>query len=164
MVEKNPFIEDWRDFWHSIYSHVASGEAARRYYSSKEFSLLGTSNVFTPMTPQFDIKFFDLQNTWYRFDIRPLKKSLEQFAKFPKATEWDDAQPRLLLISVMLLHLIRLFLIVINERMALDVLNMVGLQKRMMVQQNLNMSPDMTRASPSIMLLLVQHSQLTMIL
>ncbi|WP_458719896.1 hypothetical protein [Candidatus Nitrosocosmicus sp. R] len=30
MVEKNPFFEEWWDFWHSIYSHVASGEAARR--------------------------------------------------------------------------------------------------------------------------------------
>ena len=30
MVEKNPFFEEWWDFWHSIYDHVASGEAARR--------------------------------------------------------------------------------------------------------------------------------------
>jgi NTE family protein len=52
------------------------------------------------MTPQSDIKFFDIQNTWYRFDIRPLKKSLERFAKFPIATEWEEGQPRLLLISV----------------------------------------------------------------
>ncbi len=56
--------------------------------------------MFTPMTPHGDIKFFDIQNTWYRFDIRPLKKSLERFAKFPIATEWEEGQPRLLLISV----------------------------------------------------------------
>ena len=53
MVEKNLFFEEWWDLWHSIYDHVASGEAARRYYSSKEFSLLGVPNVFTPMTPQY---------------------------------------------------------------------------------------------------------------
>ncbi len=100
MVEKNPFFEEWWDFWHSIYDHVASGEAARRYYSSKEFSLRGVPNVFTPMRPQYDTKFFDLQNTWYRFDIQPLKRSLERFAKFPIATEWEERQPRLLLISV----------------------------------------------------------------
>ena len=100
MVEKNPFFEEWWNFWHSIYNHVASGEAARRYYSSKEFSLFGVPNVFTPMTPQSDTKFFDIQNTWYRFDIKPLKRSLERFAKFPIATEWEDGQPRLLLISV----------------------------------------------------------------
>ena len=47
------------------------------------------------MTPQSDTKFFDIQNTWYRFDIQPLKRSLERFAKFPIATEWEDAQPRL---------------------------------------------------------------------
>jgi|SoiMethySBSTD1v2_1073268.scaffolds.fasta_scaffold73100_4 NTE family protein len=100
MVEKNPFFKEWWDFWHSIYGNVASGEAARRYYSSKEFSIFGVPNVFTPMTPQSDTKFFDIQNTWYRFDIQPLKRSLERFAKFPIATEWEDGQPRLLLISV----------------------------------------------------------------
>lgn len=52
------------------------------------------------MPPQSDTKFFDIQNTWYRFDIKPLKRSLERFAKFPIATEWEDGQPRLLLISV----------------------------------------------------------------
>jgi NTE family protein len=81
-------------------AHVAPGEDARRYYSSKEFSLFGVPNVFAPMTSQSDTKFFDIQNTWYRFDIQPLKRSLERFAKFPIATEWEDAQPRLLLISV----------------------------------------------------------------
>jgi NTE family protein len=57
LVEKKPFFEDWWDFWYSIYSHVASGEAARMYYSSKELSLLEVPNVFTPMILQCDIKF-----------------------------------------------------------------------------------------------------------
>ena len=66
----------------------------------RNFLYLWVPNVFTPMTPQFDTNFFDPQNTWYRFDIRPLKKSLERFAKFPIATELEEGQPRLLLISV----------------------------------------------------------------
>jgi NTE family protein len=60
---------------------------------------------FTPLTPVIDTRFFDLQNTRYRFNSGPLKRSLERFAKFPIATSFDDAkssspQPRLLLVSV----------------------------------------------------------------
>ncbi len=100
MTEKNPYFEAWWDYLHSINDNIASGEAARRYYSSKEFSFVGVPNVFVPMIPHYDKKFFDVQNTWYRFDIAPLKKSLEKFAKFPISTNWEESQPRLLLVSV----------------------------------------------------------------
>ena len=54
--------------------------------------------------PRLDTKFFDPQNIWYRFDSKPLKRSLEKFAKFPIATTFDEkaslTQPRLILVSV----------------------------------------------------------------
>ena len=40
--------------------------------------------------PTPDMKFFDPQNTWYRYDNEPLKESLEQFANFPIATDFRE--------------------------------------------------------------------------
>ena len=100
MVESNPFFKQWWDYWHSINGEAASGETARRYYSAKEFELYGVSNVFDPPQPRYDNKFYDSQNTWYRFSNEPLKKSLERFAKFPIATTQEENQPRLILVAV----------------------------------------------------------------
>jgi predicted acylesterase/phospholipase RssA len=96
----NPYFEKWWDYWHRVNGNVASGEAARRYYATKEFGMTGVSNVFLPMPPQADGKFFDPMNLWFRYDNEPLKKSLERFAKFPIATSFDKGQPRLLLVAV----------------------------------------------------------------
>jgi NTE family protein len=41
IVETSPFFKSWWDYWHKINRDVASGEAARRYYSAKEFAILG---------------------------------------------------------------------------------------------------------------------------
>jgi len=49
--------------------------------------------------PFFD-NFSPLNNTWYLYTNRPLKESLENFAKFPIATSFNHNQPRLLLVSV----------------------------------------------------------------
>ena len=100
-----PGFTDWWDYLHKNVDHsIATGEAARRYYTTKEFSVIGVPTVFSPSTPQMDTKFFDPQNIWYRFDSGPLKRSLERFAKFPIATTFDEnaslTQPRLILISV----------------------------------------------------------------
>ena len=100
-----PGFTYWWDFLHNNVNHdIATGEAARRYYTTKEFSVIGVPTVFSPLTPQFDTKFFDPQNIWYRFDSGPLKRSLERFAKFPIATTFDEkdslTQPRLILVSV----------------------------------------------------------------
>ena len=57
MTEKNPYFKGWWNYLHSINDNIASGEAARRYYSSKEFSYLGVPNVFVPMVPHYDKKF-----------------------------------------------------------------------------------------------------------
>ncbi len=94
----------WNFFHNNVNRAIATGEAARRYYTAKEFSVVGVPTVFSPLTPQLDTKFFDPQNIWYRFDSGPLKRSLERFAKFPIATTFDEnaslTQPRLILVSV----------------------------------------------------------------
>jgi NTE family protein len=102
-ADTTPGFEDWWDYWHSINPIIASGESARRYYSTKQFELTGVSNVFLPFPPLADAKFMDLSNTWFHYDKNPLKRSIEKFAKFPIATDYKDnqkQQPRLLLVSV----------------------------------------------------------------
>ena len=101
IADANPWFKSWWDYLHSISKSVATGEAARRYYSAKEFAISGVPNVFSPLTPMPDNKFFDLYyNTWYRFSNKPLKRSLEKFAKFPIATSYEENEPRLILVSV----------------------------------------------------------------
>jgi len=100
-----PGFTHWWDYLHNnVNGDIATGEAARRYYTAKEFSIVGVPTAFSPPTPQLDTKFFDPQNIWYRFDSGPLKRSLERFAKFPIATTFDEkaslTEPRLLLVSV----------------------------------------------------------------
>jgi NTE family protein len=101
--DKVPGFTYWWDYMNKyVNSNIASGEAARRYYSSKEFSVNGVPGVFSPLIPHWDTRYFDPQNTWYRFDSGPLKRSLERFAKFPIATSFNEEiqQPRLILVSV----------------------------------------------------------------
>jgi NTE family protein len=99
-TEANPYFKPWWDYWHTVNRYTASGEAARRYYSSKEFGVFGVPTVFYPFTPAIDIKFYDPYNIWFKFDKEPLKRSLERFAKFPIATNYEDNQPRLILMTV----------------------------------------------------------------
>ncbi|MFZ0513041.1 MAG: patatin-like phospholipase family protein [Candidatus Nitrosopolaris sp.] len=103
--DQMPGFTAWWDYLRSsVHSGIASGEAAGRYFSAKEFAITGIPTVFAPLMPVIDTRFFDLQNIWYRFNSGPLKRSLERFAKFPIATTFDDKsslpQPRLLLVSV----------------------------------------------------------------
>jgi len=100
-ADANPWFKPWWDHLHNIDKAIATGEAARRYYSSKEFAMFGVPHVFSPLTPLHDRRFFDFfGNTWYRFSNEPLRKSLERFAKFPIATSHEENQPRLILVSV----------------------------------------------------------------
>jgi hypothetical protein len=62
--------------------------------------LKGVPNVFVPKTPLLDNRFFDPSNTWYIYDSKPLKESLEKFAKFPISTSFENGEPRLLLVAV----------------------------------------------------------------
>ncbi|MGE5661347.1 MAG: patatin-like phospholipase family protein, partial [Ignavibacteriales bacterium] len=65
-----PFFWDeelWTNAWKTLKdtlkgtnSDIATGEAARRYYSAKEFIINGAPNVFSPrLPPKIDYKFFD---------------------------------------------------------------------------------------------------------
>jgi NTE family protein len=105
-VSTTPYIQNipgfgmWWKNLHSADSNAASEEAARRYYSTKQFQYTGVQNVFSPLLPKPDTKFFDPQNIWPIYSNQPLKDSLERYAKFPIATSSDLNQPRLLLVSV----------------------------------------------------------------
>ncbi len=100
MADTNPFFKPWWDYWHAINREIATGEAARRYFSAKEFAIFGAPNVFFPHRPTRDTRFYDSENIWYRYSNEPLRRSLERFAKFPIATNKEDNQPRLLLVAV----------------------------------------------------------------
>ena len=99
-VENIPYFTHCWDSWHRLDKRIASGESARRYFSTKEFILKGVPNVFIPKIPLSDNRFFDPSNTWYSYDNRPLKESLEKFAKFPISTSFENDEPRLLLVAV----------------------------------------------------------------
>jgi NTE family protein len=94
------------DEGHNTNPKVASKEAARRYYVTKELLWSGAERVFSGPDRISDEKFFDQSSTWYRYSNKPLKdtiqgkKGVEGFAKFPIATSIDDDEPRLLVISV----------------------------------------------------------------
>jgi hypothetical protein len=99
-VENIPYFTSYWDSWRKSDKRIASGESARRYFSTKEFILKGVPNVFVPKMPLLDHRFFDPSNTWYIYDNRPLKESLEKFAKFPISTSFENNEPRLLLVAV----------------------------------------------------------------
>jgi NTE family protein len=81
--------------------NAASAEAARRYYSVKEFFKSGVDKVYTPMIPpREDEKFFDQENKRILYNKQPLQKSVEKFVKFPIATNYEKGEPRLLVVSV----------------------------------------------------------------
>jgi predicted acylesterase/phospholipase RssA len=103
-----PFSWDeklWTSAWDILSTtnpFAATGEAARRYYSAKEFIISGASNVFLPnLPPKIDSKFFDnfiVPNIWYRYDNSRLKETMKDAIRFPIGTSPDE--PRLLAISV----------------------------------------------------------------
>jgi predicted acylesterase/phospholipase RssA len=86
---------------------AATGEAARRYYSAKEYLYSGAPNVFSRSTREYDNRFFDdlvmPTNVWYHYDNTPFRKSIKQYVEFPIATSFfqkEKSQPRLLMVSV----------------------------------------------------------------
>jgi NTE family protein len=79
---------------------AASAEAARRYYSVKEFLKSGADKVYSPiLPPKEEEKFFDQENKRMLYNKQPLQKSIEKFVKFPIATNYDKGEPRLLVVS-----------------------------------------------------------------
>ena len=107
-----PFSFDdktWVSIWqerHNINNNAASGEAARRYYSAKEYLYSGAPGVFSKMDVKYDNKFFDEfyppQNLWYKYNNKPLKESIKSFIPNPIKTSSSNKirQPRLLMVSV----------------------------------------------------------------
>jgi NTE family protein len=64
MVDSNP----WLDYLHNINNAIATGEAARRYYSAREFAISGVPNVFSPLTPMPDNKFFETRHLIFHLE------------------------------------------------------------------------------------------------
>ena len=90
----------WKKEFDKNRTGIASTEAARRYYSVKHFLKLGADKVYSPiLPPKEDEKFFDEQNKKRLYNKQPLQNSLEKFAKFPIATNYEKGQPRLLVVS-----------------------------------------------------------------
>ena len=105
-----PFLWDeksWISGWETLNGtnpSISKWEAARRYYSAKEFIISGAPNVFSPhLTPTIDSKFFDnfiVPNIWYQYDNSRLRRSLNKAIRFPIGTSHDKNEPRLLAIAV----------------------------------------------------------------
>ena len=49
IVDKISGFDEWWDYCHRINSDVATGESARRYYSTKQFMFEGVPKVFTSL-------------------------------------------------------------------------------------------------------------------
>jgi NTE family protein len=91
---------NWKKEYDKNNPNAASAEAARRYYSVKEFFKSGVENVYSPLPPREDEKFFDQENKRVLYDKQPLQKSIQKFVKFPIATSYERGETRLLLVSV----------------------------------------------------------------
>jgi NTE family protein len=91
---------NWKKEYDKNTPNAASAEAARRYYSVKEFFKSGVEKVYSPLPPRDDEKFFDQENKRVLYDKQPLQKSIEKFVKFPIATSYERGEPRLLIVSV----------------------------------------------------------------
>jgi predicted acylesterase/phospholipase RssA len=100
----------WQDEAKQQTVFSASVEAARRYYSVKEYVKRGAPNVFYPIIPpELDSKFIDPDNTWLAYNSDPLKETIKRYSKDQNkekdddwriATRRDKGEPRMLVISV----------------------------------------------------------------
>ena len=86
----------------------ATAEAARRYYSVKQYLKYGAPNVFSTPIPKPDAKFSDQENIWFLYNSKPLEETIKRYSKdenneknqdFRIATSWHNREPRLLVIS-----------------------------------------------------------------
>ncbi len=75
---------------------VASGEAARRYFSWIHFLYSGVPNVMSANFSQPDTKFFLGIPSFARFDNAPLKKTIKKYwdyENYPLKTEFEKRTP-----------------------------------------------------------------------
>ena len=109
-----PFLKSSWDNWRNFFPflNLASGEAFRRYLSTRRSLAFGEQYVFSPQflfpfaTPIFN-KFFDYTPlaSWHQYSNNPLRSSIEKFAKKLSngqiiKTDFNQNEPRLLLVSV----------------------------------------------------------------
>ena len=110
-----PFLKSSWDNWRNFFPffNIPSGEAFRRYLSTRRSLAFGEQNVFSPQflfpfaTPMFN-KFFDYTPlaSWHQYSNNPLRSSIEKFAKklsngqIIKTDIKKNSEPRLLLVSV----------------------------------------------------------------
>jgi len=103
----------WYDEWVKRNPTVASEEAARRYYSVKKLLLNQVqNNMYYRLEYIKDDRFFDtlqlhtqdpsscFNNDWLLHSSKPLRESIEKYARFPILTDFKNKQPRLLVCSV----------------------------------------------------------------
>jgi NTE family protein len=97
IAHSNPFfsgiIKEGIDILKTYYQIPATGETARRFYSVKQFLLLGAKNVFTPSIPKLDTKFYYNiptlpNNIWYNYDNSMLERTLTEYVTFPISTSY----------------------------------------------------------------------------
>ncbi|MEP6576119.1 MAG: patatin-like phospholipase family protein [Nitrososphaerota archaeon] len=104
--------KSWISLWNErngTNKRLATGESARRYYSTKEFLYHGAPHVFSSPSSEFDDRFIDNfftpSNIWLHYKNEELRKSIEKYTEFPIATTFDRGsdkekqQPRLLVVS-----------------------------------------------------------------
>lgn len=103
----------WYDEWVKKNPTAASEEAARRYYSVKKLLLNQVqNNMYYLLKYIKDDRFFDtlqlhtqnpsscFNNDWLLHSNKPLRESIEKYARFPILTDFKNKQPRLLVCSV----------------------------------------------------------------
>jgi NTE family protein len=103
----------WYDEWVKRNPTAASEEAARRYYSVKKLLLNQVqNNMYCRLEYIKDDRFFDtlqlhtqdpsscFNNDWLLHSNKPLRESIEKYARFPILTDFKNKQPRLLVCSV----------------------------------------------------------------
>lgn len=106
-------IKPWYDEWVKKNPTAASEEAARRYYSVKKLLLNQVqNNMYYLLKYIKDDRFFDtlqlhtqnpsscFNNDWLLHSNKPLRESIEKYARFPILTDFKNKQPRLLVCSV----------------------------------------------------------------
>jgi NTE family protein len=101
IIGMNPFVRNNWDYLHAINPKIASGEAARRFWSSFQFDFtnLGVPNAYLPRM-ELNYKFLNPYSlSYWRYDYTRLRNYLKDFIDFPIKTSSDKGQPRLLVVS-----------------------------------------------------------------
>ncbi|HJU85077.1 MAG TPA: patatin-like phospholipase family protein [Nitrososphaeraceae archaeon] len=92
-VEKDPFFTSRWQRYHRMNTNAASVEAARRYYSARQFILYGEDKVFSEPRPHLELRFFDpssLFNKWYQYDNSKLRQLIKKKVDFPIGKSTDE--------------------------------------------------------------------------